>query len=127
MVERISIAGKESAMADQTSSRKYHLEVALDASKIEGFKNDQAVKVLAQGPKGPLASTLVKLDDKGHGIAVLGFDRLAGGIRVIVGPHDATDEELIGLNTIVVDVPARRWAGSEMKLAPIVIPPYYWW
>lgn len=114
-------------MADRTSSGKYHLEVALDASKIEGFKNDQAVKVLAQGPKGPLASTLVKLDEKGHGIAVLGFDKPPGGIRVIVGPHDATDRELTGLQTIAVDVPARRWSGAELKLPPIVIGEYYWW
>ena len=114
-------------MADQTSSGRYHLEVPIDASGIEGFKNDQSVKVLAQGPKGPLASSVVKLDDKGHGVAKLAFAEAPGGIRVILGPQDATDEELTGLNTIGVDVPARRWAGSALKLSPIKIAAYYWW
>jgi hypothetical protein len=114
-------------MADQTSSGRYQLEVPIDASGIEGFKNDQSVKVLAQGPKGPLASSVVKLDDKGHGVAKLAFAEAPGSIRVILGPQDATDKELTGLNTIIVDVPPRRWSGSALKLAPIIIPPYYWW
>jgi hypothetical protein len=122
-------------MPDQPSSSKpggpggkYQVEVPLDASRIEGFKPDQAVKVLAQGAKGPLASALVKFDEKGYGVAKLSFAEPPGGIRVIVGPHNATEKELTGLQTIGVDVPARRW-GKEttLKLPPILIADYYWW
>jgi hypothetical protein len=112
-------------MASQVGGR-YQLEIPLDASGIEDFKPDQAVKVLAQGAKGPLASTLVKLDEKGHGAAMLAFAEPPGGFRVIVGPHDATDEELAGLQTIAVDVAARQWTDNVLKLPPIRITPYYW-
>lgn len=106
---------------------KFQMEVPLDASGIEGFKPDQPVQVLVQGGKGPLGSTLVKLDDKGRGVAKFAFAEAPGGVRVILGPHDATLTELAGLQTIGVDIPARRWTGPLLKLSPIVISPYYWY
>ena len=57
----------------------------------------------------------------------LSTDLQARGLTVIVGPDDATDDELIGLQTINVDVPARRWGGKqELVLPAIQITPYYW-
>ena len=114
-------------MATQ-AHKGYQLEVSLDASQIEDRRHDQVVKVLVQGGKGPLASELVKFDDKGHGITRFSFAELPGGVRVILGPEQSTDEELLRLNTIGVDIPARQWAGqSVLKLGPISISPYYWY
>ena len=46
---------------------------------------------------------------------------------MIVGPHDATDEEIVGLQTL--SVPSRRAFSSsaKLRLPAIIIPPYYWW
>jgi hypothetical protein len=115
-------------MAIQTGGGRWKLEIPFDASGVKDFKPDQPIKVLVQGAKGPLASTLIDLDHKGHGLATFNFSEPPGGIRVIVGPHDATDDELTGLNTIGADVPARRWAKeTTLKLTPILIADYYWW
>lgn len=114
-------------MAQHPGTSGFKLEVLLDASAIEDFKPDQKVKVLVQGAKGPLASILVTLDDKGHGVAKFAFAAAPGSVRVILGPHDATDEDLPRLNTVGVDIPAGRWVGqTTLKLPPIAISRYYW-
>ena len=102
------------------------LTVPLDASGIEGFKPEQPVKVLIADRNGPLQSQSVKLDAKGQGVARFAMPQAAGGVRVIVGPGDATDEELIGLQTLTVSVPATRLRES-LTIPAIRILPYWWW
>ena len=46
----------------------------------------------------------------------------------MVGPGDATDEELAGLQTLAVVIPGRGWLGlPELRLPPLKIPPFYWY
>src|SRR5688572_17367899 len=101
-------------MARKPASDDYgrQLTVPLDASGIEGFKPEQPVKVLLADRNGPLQSQSVKLDAKGQGAARFDMPQASGGLRVIVGPGDATDEELIGLQTITVSLPAARLRDS---------------
>jgi hypothetical protein len=114
-------------MARKEETGEFRLDVPLDASGIEDFKPEQPVKVLALAGDRPLASQTVKLDAKGHGTARLTLSERPGALRVIVGPHDASDEELAGLQTINVNVSARQWLGKrELQLTPVLIPPYYW-
>src|SRR5215469_1855256 len=115
-------------MPSKQPAGDFRLEIPLDASSVENFKPDQPVKVLVQDAKGTRHSQLVVLNAKGHGTAQFAFKQHPGGLRVILGPHNATDEQLTGLQTIGIDVAARQWIeGTRLKLSPIRISPYYWW
>ena len=106
----------------------YRLLVPLDASGVQDFKPDQAVKVVAIDSKGRAYQDVVKLDAKGQGTAALAIDALGGNLHVIVGPETASAEQLKGLQTITVDVSRRQWGEKrELTLNPILISYYYWW
>jgi hypothetical protein len=105
----------------------FTLEVPLDASGIEDFEAGREVKVVAQDRKGALSAETVKLGADGKAVAAFAFREHPGSLSVIVGPADASDEELTGLQTIRLDVPPRRWVENRtLRLAPITIAPYYW-
>ena len=105
----------------------FKLEIPLDASGIEDFKHDQSVKVAVQNRKWSVSSQTVKLDAKGQGIATFTFFANPGTLRILVGPESASDEELLGMQTLNLDLPARQWVDRrELRLPPILIPPYYW-
>jgi hypothetical protein len=106
----------------------FTLQVPLDASRIEGFKPEQKVKVLVVQQDGSVHSATAKLDAKGYGAAGFEFKENPGALRVLVGPETASDEELQGLQTIRLSVSARRWKDvRELKLPAIQISPFYWW
>ena len=103
------------------------LIVPLDASALQGVDPKQAVKVLLVSRAKPVSSQSVVFDKQQKAQVTFDVDAQATGLRVIVGPADATDDELTGLQTIGVDVPRRRFAGKdELVLPPIRITPYYW-
>ncbi|MEP7380227.1 MAG: carboxypeptidase-like regulatory domain-containing protein [Gemmatimonadota bacterium] len=103
------------------------LTIPLDASGIEGLDPKQPVKVLLTSGGTPVASQEVTFDKKGQAQAAFDVDPKQTGLRVVVGPPDASDEELTGLQTIGVDVPRRRFYGRDELVIPAVrITPYYW-
>jgi hypothetical protein len=115
-------------MSKEIKSGKYRLTIPLDASGIEGFKPDHDVKVGIQDRKNKITSQVVRLDAKGQGVATFALPENPGTVRLVVGPADASDEELLGLQTITANIDARQWgAGAELKISPIKISPYYWW
>lgn len=106
----------------------FRLEVPLDASGVEGFKPDIPVKVVVVGGEDRvLASETVKLDSKGGGKATFTLKPAPGAARIVVGPGDAEDEELVRLQTIRRELPSRALREDKLALGPIVISPYYWW
>ena len=105
---------------------KYSIEIPLDASAIEDFKPEAPVKVVVQTTDGTQSRT-VELSAKGLGSAGFTFDDVPKGLRVLVGPHDASDEEMLGLQTLSVDISSRLLTKREARLPVIIIPPYYWW
>jgi len=105
---------------------KYALEVPLDASGVEQREAGRPIKVLLQLRGGDISSQTTKLDEKGHASVRFDFQQPPGALRVIVGPGDAGDDELVGLQTIAVDVPQRVWRQPLLKLKPILISPYFW-
>ena len=114
-------------MTEQKQKGQFKLIVPLDASGIEDFKPEQEPKVVVKDRKGTLHSQKVKLDNKGHGAATFTFDESPGEVGVFIGPAEASDEEMIGLQTISFNVSTRKWAEKpELKLPPFQIPPYYW-
>lgn len=115
-------------MSTEHKKGNYRLEVPLDASGIEGFKPDKGVKVGLQDRSGKVQSQVVRLDTKGQGLATFQFQERPGALRLIVGPEDASDEELPGLQTLTANVQVRHWESlNDLKLRPIRITPYYWW
>ena len=104
----------------------FTLDIPLDASGIEGFTPDAPVKVALVGAKGVVAAKTVDLDKEGHGEASFEFEQHPGGLRVVVGPADADDDELVNLQTIARDLPLRAIIGPKVRLAPIAISAYYW-
>lgn len=104
-----------------------HLRIPLDASEIPDFKPDRPVKVVVQDAGGGLHSQLVELDPRGQGVAELKLEAPPGGLRVALGPQEAPDEDLFGMQTLILDVPARDVAaGREIKLPAVRITPFYW-
>jgi hypothetical protein len=107
---------------------KYKLEIPLDASGVRDFKPTHPVKVVAYERSGKVAgSEVVKLNEGGHGVATLTFDSLPGATQIVVGPADATDEDLKGLQTLTLSVPSNRWKEDALRLSPIAISSFYWW
>ena len=114
-------------MEKQGSRKNFRLQVPLDASEIEGFTPDRPVKVVIQGSDGTTSSQIVRLDKGGQGRATFTFLEHPGALRIVVGPEDASDEELLGMQTLGLEVPARDWRDRlELALPPIRIPAYYW-
>ncbi|MGH9383440.1 MAG: carboxypeptidase-like regulatory domain-containing protein [Vicinamibacterales bacterium] len=100
--------------------------VPLDASGIAEFDPKYPVKVVVAAGGKPVASETVSLDKKGQGKASVNVDGDARGLSVAVGPADATDDEILGLQTLAVDIPLRRFRGKDEIVTPIRITPYYW-
>lgn len=114
-------------MPEKKQRDDFLLEVPLDASGIEGFKPEQTVKVLVQDRKATFGSQVVKFDAKGQARASFTFPENPGALRVIVGPEDASDEELTGLQTLQRNIPTRQWLDkTQLRLPPIRISPFYW-
>ena len=115
-------------MATKSKQKGYGLTVPLDVSGVDGFDKGTPIKVLVAGRKGKTEAQIVKLTAKGKGTAKFRFASSPGSATVIVGPADASDEELLGLQTIRFEVPARSWKlERELQLTPILISPYYWY
>ncbi len=96
------------------------LTIPLDASGIEGFDPKQPVKVLLTSGGTPVASETITFDKKGLGQVGFDVDPKQTGLRVVLGPPDASDEELTGLQTIGVDVPRRRFGGRDGLVIPAI-------
>lgn len=109
-------------------SAPFTLEVPLDVSQIGGETEAQELRVLARTRDGSLSSETVRAKPGRRASVALSFPESPGPLQLLVGPASASESDLVNLQTISVDVPARRW-GKEPKLTlePVLIPPYYWW
>jgi hypothetical protein len=106
----------------------FKLDVPIDASQVEKEAEPQELKVVVQRQDGSASSQVVKVAPGRAGSATFEFDEHPGAARVLVGPATATDEELLGSQTLSVDVVTAAWRDArQLKLQPILIPPYFWW
>src|SRR6478672_11889907 len=114
-------------MAKETEQGKgFKLEVPLDASAIDDFKPDLEVRVLVVDRAGKKYSKVTKLDSRGAGIAAFEFPSNPGKLQLVLGPENASDDELLNLQTITHQVPANRVTEGVLKLNPVIISSYYW-
>ncbi len=106
---------------------KYKLQVLLDASGVQDFKPERELKVAVYNAAGRFSEQTVKFERNGGARATFTFGERPGNLRVVIGPGNATLEQLRGLQTLAVEVPARMWAGKDqLELGPIIISNYYW-
>jgi len=106
----------------------FTLAVPLDATQIEEREHHREVKVLLQNADGDCSCETVRFDKGGHARAEFTFERRPGGLEVIVGPADASDEQLVGMRTITSRIAARAWSrDAHLAIEPIVILPYFWY
>lgn len=114
-------------MAKRSAGARYTLTVPLDASGVEDLDPEREVKILVVPEKGAPQSEVTRLDRSARATAVFGFAEHPGTVKVIVGPGDAGDDELVGMQTISVDVPGRQWLEeSKLALRPIAVTRFYW-
>jgi hypothetical protein len=107
--------------------RAYRLEIPLDASGVDEFSPDQPLKVAARLPDGSFQEQEVRLDKGGRGTAAFQFDQAPERLHVLVGPADASAEELSHLQTLSIDITRRQWQDRrELVLKPLIISSYYW-
>ena len=105
----------------------FKLTVPVLANQVQGITPGSAVKVAIVDQQGQVSSQIVTLDDKAQATATLSLQSNLGQAKVIVGPADATDEELQGLQQVVsIDVPASQWKGQTLALSPIAITDQIW-
>ena len=109
-----------------SNGNKHHLIVPLSAADVTGLKPGQTVKVLGQTGDKTVVSQIIKLNVKGQGEATLAFKTKPRSLRVVVGPADASDRELLGLQTLTINVPIRRWREAKFKLPITHITNYHW-
>ena len=115
-------------MKQPSKKNGFKIEVPLDASGIEGFKPEQKVKVIAVDSDGKIYADTSELNDKGSGKAVLKLPAAPSrGLRIVVGPENASDEELLGMQTLSMNLTSRQLAELQnLKIEPIKIHAYYW-
>jgi hypothetical protein len=102
------------------------LTLPIDASGIEDRSDIKALKAVLIDSAGAVQSAPVKLSREGQAQATF---KLQGpnAARILVGPAEASDEQMQGLQTLAVDVPLRAWAGkTTLELAPLLVRPFYW-
>lgn len=109
-------------------SQGFKLSVPVDASGVTDFEPSKGIKVVAFDARGRSYQDTVKLSASGKGEASFSFAELPGSLRIVLGPEDASPEQLKGLLTIETRVSAAVWQGKpSYELQPIAISSYYWW
>jgi hypothetical protein len=114
-------------MAKKEGENNLRLEVPLDASSIEDFDLDHPVKIIVQCADGTVYEQKVRFTEDRKGSVSLSLEKCPGPLHIVVGPADIPKEELLGMQTISLDLPARLLHGKkELSIPPIKISPYYW-
>ena len=110
-----------------TRDAKFKLVVPLDASAVDDFKPEKDLKVALIGENGKVfASEKVQLSSNGQGEATFGFTEPPPSARVVVGPADADDNDIVGLQTIGVNISSKLFREPLLKLPPVKITGFYW-
>lgn len=100
--------------------------VPIDASEIDDRSGLKTVQAVLVDGAGKVQSTEVKLNASGKGEATFRLPKPMAA-RVIIGPPDASVEEMQGLQTLTANVRLRAWRDKpKLTLEPLIIRPWYW-
>ena len=107
--------------------KEFKLVIPLDATGIQDFDPKQPLKVMVMSREGIRQVQTVTLSAKGVGEAEFAFDEHPGDVQVLVGPASASGDELEGMQTLRMEIPARHWRDEPvLKARPLLISPYFW-
>lgn len=114
-------------MATNEGSGSYKLNLPIDASDVDDDTAVKAVKVLALDRDGSFETTVVQLNADGQGEASLTFSERPTALRVFIGPKNASDEAIQGMQTLEFNLSSKQLgAGQQLELQPVAINRYYW-
>jgi len=116
----------ETKKAASEPGASYGLVIPLEAN-AKDFDPTLPVKVLVKQADGRVQTQIAKLSADGKGKVAFKFSSPPGRLLVLLGPEDASEDELMGLQTLSFDVSSRQWGQRrELVLRPVFIGPYYW-
>jgi hypothetical protein len=101
----------------------FKLAVPLQLADLAQFKAGDKVKVILADQQKALQSTIVALNEKGAGSANFTGESAPAGARILVGPPTATDDEMLGLQTLIVNLSPAQFL---KPLDPISISDQFW-
>lgn len=105
----------------------FALVVPVDATGVVDEEGPQALKVAVVRGETVLTSEVVRVQPGKTAEVTFRFDAPQGEVRVLVGPQDAADEDIVGVQTVSAAVSARAWRESgDLRLGPLPIPSFYW-
>ncbi len=106
---------------------RFKLVVPVDAASISG-DSSREVQLAVKRSDGEVTTRTATLSAGAQETVTFKFDEHPGPVQVIVGPANASAEDLVNLQTISVPVRAGLW-GDERELVtdPIIVSPYWWW
>lgn len=107
-------------------NEKFEIHVPLDASQLGDEDGEQVLQVVGIPPSGEPVRSEVKLAAGGRNKVSLAFGSRPGRLQIVVGPVDASLEQLLAMQTVTRNVSLTRSSDSRLTLSPIVIGPYYW-
>lgn len=100
------------------------IRIPVDLSAVGKREDHQDVKAVALSGGKAVGSAVVKFDEKGHGVASLRLEDGASADQIALVPVAVADVDAAGADTVRAVIP--RASGREVKLAPIVVSPFYW-
>ena len=111
-----------------TQADQFGVEIPIDLSQVAADGGTQELRVVARAQDGSLTSGTVTGQAGGRASVRLTFPERPGPLQVLVGPASATEAQLVGLQTISVDVPGRAWGeDNAVAIEPILVAPFFWW
>ena len=104
-------------LLEQKNSDIFKLKIPVDAAKVKDVYAGQNVKVIAQDKGGNISTEVVRLDPSGKSEAILDFPLISGTVRIMVGPENASKEEMLKRTIFVVLLlPSMEFMGEETRM-----------
>lgn len=111
----------------KNTNNGFVLSIPLDASAIKEQEGEQKIKVVVKDRQGKLYSDTVTVACGSVAAAKFQFEKHPGALQLVIGPAEASNEELVGLQTLGLNVSSRQWGNEAVLEHPLVaISPYYW-
>ena len=108
-------------------SSSFKLVIPISTSDVDDVTAGKSVKILALDRDGSYEVDVVKMDSKGKGKASLTFSEKPTALRVLLGPENASDDDLQRMQTLEFNLSSRQIGTSkQLDLEQIKINSYYW-
>ncbi len=95
----------------------FKLRIPVDAATLQDVQAGQKVKIIAQDKSGNISSKVVTLNPFGKSEALLCFPLVSGTVRIMAGPENTSDEEMLKRTIFVILLlPGMEYMGHETRM-----------